>query len=456
MISLSEETVPTRNQGPEIRLLVISGIPGSGKSSFISKSLDYYTKDRAFLAQINVIIRIDFDRIERLLAHKTETNNLFEDNEDLLSLYGPIDFTSGLSSDKILIEEVNILKKIKGLISKDTTTLDNELPNTDYQYDQNNWKLSRSIARILCSNFINSLAKTNDPSIKALIILDDNFLLQSMRKPYFNIAAQHNAKFCELFFSVSKDTSLKRNDSREKSLRVPEDVIDKALEKYQMTKYLNNLYEYKNDEDRVWDIESLFQVWEKTEEKFQIKIEKKDDELTSEEMERLSKINKDNLIHQLDLILRELIGMIMSGSRKDNVAESHYLKELNREGLKKIKNLGKVLSTLKKLFLDICSYVYIIIEKDKKFKLSIVEYLNENKIDYMKQLKALNGVLSLNPDFDNYTQCLLKSIEKAFINVLEQDRSDDQGDVSEKINNLMKDKVTEICTQSLVAVLKLN
>jgi len=133
--------------------------------------------------------------------------------------------------------------------------------------------------------------------ISALIILDDNFLLQSMRKPYYNLGALFKTGFAELAFKVLFETSLRRNGSRKENIQVPKEVITSALEKYQITKYVDNLIEVENDVDNKWDEESLKALVAKIEEKMAKKLEKKDDELSNEEKLRLGSVNVESLLH---------------------------------------------------------------------------------------------------------------------------------------------------------------
>jgi len=92
------------------------------------------------------------------------------------------------------LKENNIIRNLKG------TVLSSEKKHEPYVYDGTTWKLARSLARTLCENLVASIQNQKEKEIKALIILDDNFLLQSMRKPYYNIGATYSTGFCEISF----------------------------------------------------------------------------------------------------------------------------------------------------------------------------------------------------------------------------------------------------------------
>jgi len=75
----------------------------------------------------------------------------------------------------------------------------------------------------------------------------------------------------------------------------------------------------------------------------------------------------------------------------------------NMIDLKAVKNFGKVMSSFKKLFLEVCKYVYISLEKDKNFKVNLIEYLAGEKNEYNKILKSTGSLLNLNSNFDRYS-----------------------------------------------------
>jgi len=263
------------------------------------------------------------------------------------------------------------------------------------------------------------------------------------------MAATHNSGYCEVSFKVTLEKALARNNSRKELLRVPTEIITSAFEKYQPGKYMHHVVEVANDEENYWTQDSTINgLWDNTTDRLKLKIDKKDDELTAEEKDKLSKVNKESLLHQIDLGLRELIGLIMSGSRKEGLTES-FFKSVDREALKKIKNLGKILSTLKKIFLDIFSYVYILIEKDKNFKMGLVEYMMESKGEYTKLQKATAGVLNFESDFDVYSDQIYKHIHKLFISLLEQEDF-----AQDRLINNLKEKVCTICTNNLLEILR--
>jgi len=425
-------------------LVLISGIPGSGKSSFIKQTLVNSTKSNSSLNKYNLIVRINFDKIERALNLKKENNNIFENNEDILDYNGQYQL---LNEEKCrIIKEVDIIRDLKGI---EKPAKSNGEAKAEYKYDQTNWKLARYIAKILCQNVITAVQNYREFPIKVLIILDDNFLLQSMRKPFYNMAATHNSGYCEVSFKVTLEKALARNNSRKELLRVPTEIITSAFEKYQPGKYMHHVVEVANDEENYWTQDSTINgLWDNTTDRLKLKIDKKDDELTAEEKDKLSKVNKESLLHQIDLGLRELIGLIMSGSRKEGLTES-FFKSVDREALKKIKNLGKILSTLKKIFLDIFSYVYILIEKDKNFKMGLVEYMMESKGEYTKLQKATAGVLNFESDFDVYSDQIYKHIHKLFISLLEQEDF-----AQDRLINNLKEKVCTICTNNLLEILR--
>jgi len=92
-----------------------------------------------------------------------------------------------------------------------------------------------------------------------------------------------------------------------------------------------------------------------------------------------------------------------------------------------------------------------LIEKDKNFKLSLTEYLLENKAEYIKLQKQTSGMLNFEADFDIYSDKLYKQIHKLFISLLQDEEF---CDAQERLINNLKEKVGGICTNNLLDILK--
>jgi len=57
-----------------------------------------------------------------------------------------------------------------------------------------------------------TLVKSENESI--LIIVDDNFELQSMRKPFISLAAENNIRLLMLFFDTPLEECFENNNKR--------------------------------------------------------------------------------------------------------------------------------------------------------------------------------------------------------------------------------------------------
>ena len=69
------------------------------------------------------------------------------------------------------------------------------------------WRFSRSCLLELCRDHLQSQSR--------VIIVDDNFELNSMRKPYFRLAQEYKSKLGFLFFDTPLETCLLRNQQRQ-------------------------------------------------------------------------------------------------------------------------------------------------------------------------------------------------------------------------------------------------
>ena len=133
-------------------LVLIYGIPGSGKSYFANEIIKDFPNFRQ-----NLIIYMELDEIEFF------TSRCKSNDEDFLKEFEI--YFKKLSSDSKLKDAKN-----------------NEIQN--YFFDNKIWKYSRDLSLRLCEKILEFEEKTNQSFI---IIIDDNFLLKSMRKKYYQL-----------------------------------------------------------------------------------------------------------------------------------------------------------------------------------------------------------------------------------------------------------------------------
>ena len=162
-------------------------------------------------------------------------------------------------------------------------------------------------------------------------LLDDNFLLKSMRKPFYHLAANYSVGYCELHVLLDLSKCLQRNSTRPPSQVLPDDVIIKAAEKYERSNYETHSIKFKNEDMLIED--TILKILENVENTLRIEIEKFEVEEKVEEL-----IDTNSLVHILDIKIRGAINKIIQKNLMINLSE--------------IPNL----SHFKNIFLDITTY----------------------------------------------------------------------------------------------------
>ncbi|MES1919673.1 hypothetical protein MHBO_001462 [Bonamia ostreae] len=181
-------------------VILLIGIPGAGKTSLANKiksqikNFDLCRIDET----VNVKI-ISYDSIEKELM----AQNKFQPN-----------FYQNLNSQKFSNKiDSSILNKPKSNKNNDFSKI---------------WKQTRKKAFEMFKN-LNSTSKN-------IIILDDNFYLFSMRKPFIRYCAVTKTPLILIYLKTDFKTAKIRNELRTETESVPEDIIDKMFDKIKINK----------------------------------------------------------------------------------------------------------------------------------------------------------------------------------------------------------------------------
>ena len=353
-------------------VLLTVGIPCSGKSCFVSDYIKFLaenhkTDDKVYIKgitfdDIELLIRqIEYDEVTEQLILKIWVENLRRN----------VYTTTHLKSE--VLKQAK--KRQKELLSSEKIEI---------------WKRARHISLLLFDRIVQ---QKNELSLSTLfIILEDNFLLKSMRKPIYRACGNNGLSYCELHFSVSLEEALSRNRKRDNPLEVSEETIKKAFESIEETNYPLHCVIYSQKNDKTNDAEireinsAIFRTWLQ-----EVPVVSEIDE---EERIESQKVNAESILHQADLALRDLIRVIITEklpSTTNFEANEPCLKSLTTvqiwvkmiESSKK-KNLGKGLSTLKKFFTDLL---------DKTVRNSIENYDEITIEPLFKQFKEVLDTL---------------------------------------------------------------
>lgn len=176
--------------------------------------------------------------------------------------------------------------------------------------DENVWSLLESIRRQ------NNICSTHELGISSehfVVIIDDNFYYKSMRYEFFQTSKLFGLGFAIIMINCSLDSTLIRNRLRTEDKCIPEDVIIKMSERFECPKP-------EGFEFRTFFVCTESFNFNITEELTQFITDAINNPivdstiLSPEEQEfrqRLDIKSKENLIHKIDCILRQLINELI-------------------------------------------------------------------------------------------------------------------------------------------------
>ena len=171
-------------------IVVLIGIPGSGKTEFCKRMIEKYKIERSSC------IHVCYDQL------------------------------ISLEKQKNIIQEQGAWKEEREKIVRAVDSLLMEAEN----------EMSNEYFEVLKKDYLKS-------SEKHIFLIDDNNYLQSMRYEYYQLCRKHNIGFAQLFISCEVATATKYNLSREVDHQVPEKVITNMASKLDIPNPLKNKWE---------------------------------------------------------------------------------------------------------------------------------------------------------------------------------------------------------------------
>jgi Predicted nucleotide kinase len=315
-------------------ILLVCGIPGSGKTYLTNKISQSIGKKR--------ILRINFDKVEKWCRNLPY---LVDNSSQITKIGLPI-------LERSIIHELDLLSSLDGKKIDDSE-----------EFKPEAWKISRKLCYDMVKNFLELFSQgSEDPFI---IILDDNFLLKSMRKPYYILSWEYKTGFCELHIQADLNTSLYRNGNRPSQDRIPEDIIIDSYNKFEdfLAKEHGLIFDNNSIEDEDNNTTTkLNDLCYKIAKIFAINVKYNDENLTLEQRKEHAEINKKNFIHQLDLRIRTIVNLYAQANSQElrRISQDRIpLLELTKFfEMTNIRSKLSFLSQLKSLFLEIVSFIY--------------------------------------------------------------------------------------------------
>ncbi|XP_071052779.1 L-seryl-tRNA(Sec) kinase [Onthophagus taurus] len=163
---------------------------------------------------------------------------------------------------------------------------------------------------------------SNLQSNKTLILIDDNMYYKSMRYEYLQLARRHSISFLQLYFEVTLNVALKRNEVRTNP--VPDEII----------KEMNHKMEVPHQD--FYFIPESFQFTAKELSDLKDVIDKSFNNpmCNTKYIPKIQHNINESKFHRIDLILRKIVSTKIKYDQKNSL---NYVKT-RKDVLKKIKN----------------------------------------------------------------------------------------------------------------------
>lgn len=298
---------------PEICILVMSGFPASGKSTFAKALCEHLNELRDY-----VCYHVCYDAI---LSTDIELK--------LLELCGVVSSDHSRPSQwkdyrRKITRCVDHLVSLEQSIDQDIFTMN--FLDIDYHVMD---RLRKTIGlEVSCPSPDDLMDMDVDflkPKKRLLIIIDDNMYYQSMRYEYYQIAKKYHCGFAQLCLECSLETTLLRNHQR--SLHVADDVIINMASKFEQPDPVNNSWEHFS---LVWNTEfggNICDVDRLIEQAFENPVmSPPSEDADARAAQRI--VCSSSFVHQSDQILRRIVSNKMSMAKGCGKLSKNDMKSL--------------------------------------------------------------------------------------------------------------------------------
>ncbi|XP_078587131.1 L-seryl-tRNA(Sec) kinase-like [Branchiostoma floridae x Branchiostoma japonicum] len=303
-------------------LLVLSGLPGSGKTSLARKLQECWQSEVA-------VVHVCFDELipEDLKLERPEEGDGEDDSGDqqAISLWKQ-------HRRAILHNVEKLLRKSKSLPEEENNSTD-AIPDLDAKF-------------LKCAKFAERNGRGGDNNgereSSLVVIIDDNMYYRSMRYQYYQLARQYTIGFCEVLLHCDVETALKRNMERQCPV-ARETVVAMATKmeppnpNRHSWEVMSFLYDQMTGVDEETALEEIRELVAVAIANPVLAVS----EENMEEKEQSRLVCSMNVLHQADQILRKCISDVMGSAKADN-----------RMGKPELKILGRQLNKIRAELLD--------------------------------------------------------------------------------------------------------
>ncbi|XP_023706447.1 L-seryl-tRNA(Sec) kinase [Cryptotermes secundus] len=293
----------------EICLVIFIGLPGSGKTTLCSALVEYLkTSCKISNDIVQHAIPICYDRMipANVFRYQDDSSQWKEARRGIVSYVK------------------NLVSYLKGLEQQNTVN------SFEISVREELLKITQSEKRR-----------------RVYVILDDNMYYRSMRYEYYQLAKLYNLSFCQLFVHCSVSDALNYNLSRDPGMTVPGEIITRMAKRLEPPDRQNNPWETYSltVPSETWTVTKIKEIVHFLNYVSEHPVVLPLDDFEVRQESKL--ICSTNVIHQVDVMLRKIIGDRMRGGKTslqqvELQAQSKVLADKRRHILEGIRT-GRIL-----------------------------------------------------------------------------------------------------------------
>ncbi|KAK6174766.1 hypothetical protein SNE40_017982 [Patella caerulea] len=344
-------------------ILVMCGLPGSGKSSLCRYLYSWQQESEQYLPVLFEYDQLMPQDLETdLIENQSNKNNSWKSyREQIVQCIEYLIFKSNRHDETdFTLDGIDhrLLEKFKDLVDKQIFNLNrNNLKITQKDIDHSSEEVTdddccvfnpdRKDNALMTDQGLsdydvinpysqimkNAFDQVDLDNTSIVIMIDDNMYYRSMRYDYYQLARNYSLSFCQIYVECPLEIALERNSKRKNGIVNPL-VITKMSEKFQIPDITNSWEKYSlkySADSQELSRNKFMDFIQLVKSNPVVPQEETDPEIIAESQ----RLTSANMIHQADLIIRQLI--------------SHQMVQAKRNGATKddLKNLSLKLADVK-------------------------------------------------------------------------------------------------------------
>eukprot|EP01017_Pseudomicrothorax_dubius_P009972 TRINITY_DN1349_c0_g4_i3.p1 TRINITY_DN1349_c0_g4~~TRINITY_DN1349_c0_g4_i3.p1 ORF type:complete len:380 (+),score=71.35 TRINITY_DN1349_c0_g4_i3:804-1943(+) len=361
------ESRPEKEESRRSGIVLVYGIPGAGKTTVLNHLvLCEELWRREWNVDKIVLIRVDY---LELLCKEDMT-------EEMIAITSENLFKAILSQSTPVVQLQSIIEELSGCKAQ----------AFEGKFQPERWKNARKLAEMLVQKLLLKLGDLSGR--RELILIEDTFLLRSMRKAYLSMCRSLDMRYAELCLTLPLEKALSRIEQRnEKYYSLTKDVLEASFLKLETSEGCP--FYHQVDGETFWSEEIISKFLAEFQPKWIIlpKIVA-DDDIEAKELQRSK--TRESLFHHLDLSLRQQTGALFAKTSEKADERLRIVREVITP------QVAPLVSKLKKEFYSICRELYTAqsISSDNLMERQLFEALHDESLQVSSQDERIQVICS--------------------------------------------------------------